>query len=62
MVWYGASGRLSGTTGNSLTTLGRSFAQYSLRSTAPSGAQYALLFIRTPANGGNIWVTDAFWA
>jgi hypothetical protein len=62
VVWYGASGRLSGTTGNSLTTLGRSFTQYSLRSTAPSGAQYALLFIRTPANGGNIWVTDASWA
>jgi hypothetical protein len=61
VVWYGVSGRISGTTGSSLTTLGSSFAQYSLRSTAPSGAQYAQLFVRTPANRGNIWVTDASW-
>jgi hypothetical protein len=61
IFWYGASGRISGTTGNTLTTLGSSFAQYSLRSTAPSGAQYAQLFIRTPGNAGNIWVTDASW-
>lgn len=59
--WYGASGGYISSANGSLLTLGTSFAQYTLRSTAPSGARYARLFVKTPGNGGSIWVTNASW-
>jgi hypothetical protein len=61
VAWYGVNGHMSGSTGNRLA-LGSSFRQYSLSSTAPPGAEYARLLVRTPGNGGNIWVTAASWA
>jgi hypothetical protein len=63
--WYGEnSANLGSTTGAPLKLTG-SFAQHSLKSTAPAGALYAKLAVtvRNDTNkAGSVWVANATWA
>jgi hypothetical protein len=60
--WYGANGAYISSTNGAQLTLTSSFAQYSLQSTAPTGALYAKLLVKVKDNAGSIWVANATWA
>lgn len=60
--WFNENEVQLGSTKGEQLTLTNSFTRYALQATAPAGAVYAKVLVKTPGNAGSIWVANASWA
>lgn len=60
--WFDDTGTYISSTNGSALTLAGTFTPYTLSTTAPSNAAYALLSVNVGYNAGSIWAAGARWA